>query len=427
MSGSTGKYTGTSSEEHNSDAMAKDVVPWGYDSNTSTYTKIEVDTNGILKGGYVSSDNSTTTPLTNGNTYTGTWEDVSAYDSVTVAVKTDQNGVFTIQFSPDGINADSTLTRYYRTSQIEAPHRFTITRRYMRVTFTNNSGSDQTYLRLQTTVGLNKTSLNIPVDATMSQDYDALSVRPTDYKYEVALGRRQGATTWNKFGYNLDFGTSPEVIAAWGGTFTPLTTASTLTIVSSSTDDDGSPAGIGAQTLLIYGIDANRQAQTEAVTMNGTTNVVTSNTWLGVNRVAVTLSGSSQSNVGNITITATTGGSTQAYLPAGESVTQQAIFFTQVDHQALCDWLLLNANKSSGGGSPKITFKAWVYSPTTNTKYQVFRHLVDTAIEDSIELIPSQPFVLNSGDVMWFEGTSSAASTEANVRFSLIESRDVDA
>ena len=94
--------------------------------------------------GEVSTDNSHTTLINTGANFTGTWEDVTRFESVIVAVKTDQNGYFEVQFSPDGTNTDSTLTRYYRTGNIEAPHRFTITRQYFRVIFYNDSGTNQT-------------------------------------------------------------------------------------------------------------------------------------------------------------------------------------------------------------------------------------------------------------------------------------------
>lgn len=138
----------------------------------------------------ISAVNSSATLLNAGATFTGTGEDVTQYDSVVVAVKTDQDGTLTVQFSNDNTNWDSVLTKYYRTTQVEPPHRFTITRRYCRVTFQNTSASNQTYLRLQTTFG-NKTELNAPLDSVISQDYDSISVRPSDYHYEVALGRRQ--------------------------------------------------------------------------------------------------------------------------------------------------------------------------------------------------------------------------------------------
>jgi len=374
----------------------------------------------------VNSTNSTSTPLNAGATYTGSWVDVSAYDSITIAVKTDQNGTYTVQFSTNGSDADSTLTRYYRTTQIEPPHRFTITRKYARVTFTNTSASNQTYIRLQTMTG-GQSDLNIPLDATMSQDYDSRSVRPTDYRYEVALGRRQGATTWNKFGYNGDVDIGTEVIAAFGGTFTPLTTASTLTIVSSSANDDGSPAGTGANSLVIYGVDANRVSQTEVVVLNGTTNVVTSTTWLGINRASIYLAGSGLANAGLITITATTGGSTQATIPVGEGSTQQAIFFTQADHQFLSDTLKLNAEKTGGGSSPKVRFKGWVFSAVSNAKYLVFNQLMDTSVENSSTFTPSQPFIIGEKSCLWFEATTDTNDTYTSCRFSGIEVRDVDA
>lgn len=374
----------------------------------------------------VSTDNSTTTPLNAAAVFTGTWEDVSAYQSIVVAVSTDQNGTFSVQFSPDGTNVDSTLTRYYRTGQIEAPHRFTVARKYARVVFTNTSASNQGHLRLQTTLG-DKQQLNVPIDATMAQDYDALAVRPTDYNYEVALGRRQGATTWNKFGYNSDLDTGTEIVAAFGGTFTILSAASTLTIVSSSTDDDGSPAGTGANTITITGIDANYAAQTEVVTLNGTTSVVTSSTWLGINRAAVSLSGSGQSNAGLITITATTGGSTQATIPVGEGTTQQAFFFTQADHIGLADTLTSNAEKLGGGGTPKVTFKGWLYNSVTNTKTLIYRKLLDTVTENTSTLVPSQPFVIPEKSCLYFEATTDLNDTTVAIRFSLIEVRDVDA
>ena len=217
--------------------------------------------------GTVSTDNSHTTLITNGSNFTGTWEDVTQYESVVVAVKTDQNGYYEIQFSPDGTNQDSTLTRYYRTNQIEAPHRFTVTRSYCRVVFYNDSGSDQTFFRLQTSLGL-KGDLNAPLDSTLAQDFDCVSVRPSDFHTEVALGRRQGASTWNKFGYNLDVSAAtPELIASWGGTFQFLTTGETIDVVSSSANDINT-TGTGAYGVVVYGVDENWETQTEVVFLN---------------------------------------------------------------------------------------------------------------------------------------------------------------
>jgi len=376
--------------------------------------------------GMVIATNTSNTALDAGATFTGSWVDVTGYPDISICVSTDQNGTLYVQYSPDGTNIDSNITRYYRTTQIEAPHIFKNARPYFRVVFTNTSASNQTYFRLVTMAG-DRGQLNIPIDSMMAQDYDSISVRPTEYNYEVALSRRQGATTWNKFGYNADVDVGTEVIAAFGGTFTPLTTASTLTIVSSSANDDGSPAGTGANSIVIYGVDANRVAQTEVVTLNGTTNVVTSTTWLGINRASIYLAGSGLSNAGLITITATTGGSTQATIPIGEGSTQQSIFFTQLNHTFLADTLILNAEKTGAGASPKVRFKGWVFSEVSNAKYLVFNQLLDTSAENAAVLTPTQPFVIGEKSVLWFEATTDQADTFASIRFSGIEIRDVDA
>lgn len=373
--------------------------------------------------GVVSTANSTTTLLTDTSTFTGAWEDVSAYDSVIVAVKTDQNGIFTVQFSPDGSNQDSTLTRYYRTTQIEAPHRFTIGRQYCRITFTNDSGSDQTFLRLQTKFG-SITQLNAPVDSVLSQDFDSYATRPTDYHYEVALGRRQGAQTWNKFGHNEDVDVGTEVIAEFGGTFTPLLIASTLRFVSTSSDDDN--GGIGANSLIVYGIDANYQEQLEVVTMNGITNVDTVSTWLAINRVSIYLAGTAIGNVGTITITEITGGTTQASMPPDHGTTQQCIFTVPESHQFLADFIKVNTLKQSGGAAPKVNIVGWVFSAVSNAKYQVLHEDIDTAVENTFILNPNQPFLISEKSTFWLEATSDKADTTINARFSGILVRDND-
>ena len=375
---------------------------------------------------YISTDNASSTLITDTNNYTGTWEQVGAYSDVVVAIKTDQNGYFEVQFSPDGTNVDSTLTRYYRTTQIEVPHRFTITRDYFRVIFYNNSGSDQTYFRLQASVG-SKSELNAPADSTLAQDFDATVSRPTNFNYEVALGLRQGYTTWNKWGYNADIDTAAsETLWSVGGLFTQLTTARTLSVVSTSTDDDGSPAGTGAQTVVITGVDANWDEQVVIVTMDGTTPVVTTETWLGVNRIAVYASGSTGNNVGTITATATTDLTVQAEVAAGEGSTQHGFFFVPAGHQALIDWLYITMTKNAGGTQPVLTTKMWVTSDVSGSKYEVFRDYLNGDTENHTELRPSQPFVVGEKSLCEFQGTTDQNNTEVSVRFSLILARTKD-
>ena len=380
------------------------------------------------KQSIASTSNESTTLITNAGNYTGSWEDVSAYDSLTVAIKTDQNGYFQVQFSPDGVNQDSTLTRYYRTSQIEAPHRFTITRKYFRIAFFNDSGSDQTFFRLQVLLGT-KADLNIPVDSTMAQDYDAISTRPTDFTTEVGLGRRQGTSTWNKFGYNSDVDTGgSEVLASFGGAFNQkLVPGETLDVVSDSASDTNS-SGTGVRLLIIFGVDSNWDEVTEVVTMNGLTPVTTTNSYVGINRMTIYTSGSSDSNVGTVTATATTSSNVMATMPAGEGTTQQCLFYVPRNHQFLATWLYLTAIKSSGGGSnPDVTFKVFVYSNVVDSQFEVYRDDIDLSIETTKQISPNEPFIIGEKSIFWIEASTTANNTSVRGRFSGKLIRDADA
>lgn len=375
--------------------------------------------------GKIDDNNSSSSALNAGNTFTGTWTDVSGFSSVVVAVATDQDGSFSVQYSTDATNVDSTLTRYYRTGKINVPHRFTNTRRYMRVVFTNDSASNQTYFRLQTELG-DKEDLNAPLDSTLAQDFDATVVRPTDFFNEVAQGVRQGWTTWNKWGYNPDIDTAAaEDIWSIGGTFTQLSSAETMDLVSTSANDTS--AGTGARSVIIYGVDANYMEQTEVVTLNGTTPVTTSNTWLGINRVAIYLAGSTGYNEGDINVTATTATTNQAQIPATEGSTQQALFFVPAQQQAYLDWMLINIVKTSGGATPTVTVKMYVTSLVSNSRYEVFRHIVDTSVENTVELTPSQPFVVGEKSLIKVQAETDQNNTAVSVRFSGVVGKQVGA
>ena len=249
------------------------------------------------------------------------------------------------------------------------------------------------------------------------------SIHTSDFVIDVALGHVGSASIWNKFGYNadVDVATSPEVIAQFGGSFTPLTTASTLSIVSTSTDDDN--GGIGANSIYIYGIDANRDQQEEFIFMDGTTPVVTTTTWLGINRVVIYVAGSSDVNVGQITLTEVTGGTVQATIPASEGTTQQCIFFIPNGYTYLANYIKLNILRQAAQ-DPKVTIKGFVYAATSNAKYEVFRNQIDTGVENTVQITPPVPFPIGGNQVFWLEATTDKDNTEISARFSGILVKD---
>jgi hypothetical protein len=391
------------------------------------FRKLQAQLNTLLAAmNTVSTDNSTTSTLGISGTYTGTWEDCSNFESIIVALATDQDCTIKIQFSPDGTNIDSTLTRYFRTNQIEPPHRFTITRQYYRIVI-ENGPTAQTYMRLQTMMSSNSADLNAPGDSTMSQDFDAIGVRPTDFHTEVALGRRQGHETWNKFGYNedVDAASGEEIIASWGGTFQYLTAGETIDIVSTSVNDVNT-TGTGAQRIIIYGVDENWKPQTEIVNMNGLTTVTTTSQWIGINRIAIYKAGTGLENAGTINVTANTSLYQMAQMPATQGTSQQCVFYVPEGHQFLAEWLHFDAIKTSGGSKPEITFKVYVYSDVATAQFEVFRDSLDIAIDNTLTIGPPIPFVVSEKSILWFVADTDTNDTAVRARFSGELVRDPD-
>lgn len=128
--------------------------------------------------------NCTATALTSGSTWTGEWERVAPYNTVTCAVKTDQAGTLYMEFSPDGVNADSSLS-YDVSASMNEVHRLTVTRLYYRARFTNSSGSNQTYFRLQSLFG-DQPLLTSTLTSSIQNDNDAIVTR------SVLLGQNDG-------------------------------------------------------------------------------------------------------------------------------------------------------------------------------------------------------------------------------------------
>ena len=139
----------------------------------------------------------------------------------------------------------------------------------------------------------------------------------------ISLGLVGGYTTIDKFGKNPDVDTSVEDVWNDGGVRTELSSASTMIVTSSGSDTSG---GSGANTVIIYGLDGNYDEITETVTLNAASPQTTTNSFIWINRMLVDESGSSDVNENDIAVTATTGGSSQAYILANEGQTQLAMY-----------------------------------------------------------------------------------------------------
>ena len=238
----------------------------------------------------------------------------------------------------------------------------------------------------------------------------------------VTLNRMSGASQINKFSYRtvVDTADGDALIIADNTTNTPtiLSTASTFTVTyNNATEGLGTT---GARSLLFSYIDADETQQSGILTLTATGSDATTFTGLGINRVVVLSSGSAKANTNNITITATTGGSVQAFVAALTSVTEQLLIHIPAGKTPISKHLFLSAEKpTGGGGSPRVTFKMFVYSRITQTTYLVFRYLMDTAVENHVVINDPCNFPFSPRDVVYITADTTANGTEVSARLSL--------
>lgn len=154
-----------------------------------------------------------------------------------------------------------------------------------------------------------------------------------DFHMLASMGYIPGITPFFKFGENkdIDTATDPEDVITGGGSKLFPTAASTISIVSTSASDtDG---GTGINKLIISGLDSNWDILTEEVTLAGLTPVVSTNSFLRVDRMYATLSGSAQESVGEIIATHSEGDI--ADIKAGEAQSLIAAYPVPRDYTLL--------------------------------------------------------------------------------------------
>ena len=389
----------------------------------------EIDTNGLkynlrtIASGNTSAEsvNSSIAPLGIGETFTGTGE-LNGFSQVGVTLKTDAKGTLFFDFSPDGTNWDSTypVGGFIIDAGITEFHTAVKLGRYFRVRLVND-GTAQTYLRLNTYYGENFVPSTAPLNQSLGIDQDATVSRPNDFTDEVVLGRRAGVTHFAKFGYRsgLTANLGEQTIWSSTGNFVPMTSAETFTITyTQATDGLGTT---GALALYIQYIDADGLDAIAVHTLSNTGSDVTSFTGLGINRVAVSLVGTATFNTNAISLAATTAATIQAGVPATLSVTQQAIYHADSNSDAIAKYLWFNINKISGGGSPRVTVKGYVYNRQFGIRFEVFRETIDTGVENTVSINEPVGFKLSPTDILYFTADTNTNDTAVGVRFSLLE------
>ena len=252
-----------------------------------------------------------TTLLSAGGEYLSSWHDVSTFPSVMMAILADQDGTAYFQFSSDGSTVESSL-QYNVFASINEVHRLSVTRPYCRIRYLNGS-ADQTSFSSTFMAGA-MPALEAPRSLPVGQDADAQLVRNLPANIDIVLGKYLGWNAIEKFGFNASVTTSLTDIWSVGGVLPYPTSAESVEILSSSSADTS--GGLGAQTVEIQGLDANWDLQSETLTMNGTTAVASTKTWIRIFRLRSKSRGTyDANNLGTITCRVSGGGATRAEIP----------------------------------------------------------------------------------------------------------------
>jgi hypothetical protein len=122
------------------------------------------------------------------------------------------------------------------------------------------------------------------------------------------------------FGNNDTVGTTYELITNLDATPTQLgTSGDGIEVVGGSTDDDGSPAGTGAQTVKVKGLDTSFNIKEASLTLDGTTIVEQGDTtWTFINEAYITATGTGLASAGTLTFSNDAAGNNIGLIEAGD-------------------------------------------------------------------------------------------------------------
>jgi hypothetical protein len=231
-----------------------------------------------------------------------------------------------------------------------------------------------------------------------------------DFDLEIEKGNVVGHSHIVIAASNVDIDATSETIWKHTGIWVPMTVARTMSIVSDNAND--TILGTGARTMRVFGIDENGEAQTEEIEMNGTTPVITTNLWLGINPSFLLSAGSSMVNQGTILFTSTTEGEVQCVMGEEDSITNALIYHVPIGSNFYLKLIRSSVFKSTGGGVDVMVDGFSVEGGVSYRVYQV--DLTENVMPlDVLDLNSYSP--IRGGSYIYFEGLASANNTTCRV------------
>lgn len=247
-----------------------------------------------------------------------------------------------------------------------------------------------------------------------------------EFFLEVIRGNVPGMSYIDKFGRNNDIDNAGgEDIWGVGGSLVYRTAADTVAVVSDNAAD--ASAGTGARQIRIFGLDASYNEINETITLNGTTPVTTSNSYLRIFRAYVTVVGSGESNAGTITGAWTTGADPAFNISTFRGQSAMGLYTIPagktgylVSYEAsLVDPAGANADRSA-----LVAFNTRLYNASSNNNYEGWRVTrdIDITVRGNSTVLEKVvlPDVLPARTDIRVSATVSDNNTQIVVRYGIL-------
>ena len=222
-----------------------------------------------------------------------------------------------------------------------------------------------------------------------------------DYLYDVAEGNVANHESLVIRGVLSNVPTAETMIA--DGIITPTTrwiTAQQLKVKSSSTADTS--AGTGARSVYLYGVDTNGAALNELVTLNGTTAVTTTGSFVTVNYAVVATAGTGGVNAGNITINNNADTNAVEYIPIGFNRSMTSAWQTYADQS-----MYILSLSASTGSAKTMTIRYYI-APAGGLFYR--EYIMELYAGVAQVTLPC-PFAVPANSRVYVTGASSQAGS----------------
>lgn len=234
---------------------------------------------------------------------------------------------------------------------------------------------------------------NVNISGTSLPVTFEYSINTAPWEYQIARGKVSGVSQVNIFGYSS--GVDGSWIPLWEAN-TALnypTNPITMNVSSTSSLDNSS------SQITINGLDSNFNPIVEVVTMNGTSNVVTSNSFYRINSVFLTKPATGQNtNIGTITVKNGVGTS-HAQINPGIGKMQNGWYTVPANNSFYVTGINIFTGETKQGATP-----TWFYfrAITTNNISGITSTLLQTSFQNEYKVTRTQPFKYGEKtDIQW--------------------------